>query len=197
MIGNSFRENFNGTELNTELWRKTTWENGVPNNVTIKSGLLKCLIDTSKISANITSVDMYGYGNYIARMKFPDSDQNLRGAFWLRNGDLGEEIDIEYYRYIPNSIDLTIYNNHDTQIITKRISFNYNLSNNFHTWKIRWLPGVVMWYMDGKRIFKFIDSKVPTNPMLIRIKADNPYWRPDNISSGYTLVDYIKYSKGI
>lgn len=195
MIGNSFIENFNGTELNIKLWQKTTWENGVPNNVTVKSGLLKCLVDAPKTSANIASVDMYGYGNYTIRMKFPGSDQNLRGAFWLRNGDLGEEIDIEYYRYMPNSIDLTIYNNNDIEIVTKRISFNYNLSNDFHIWRIRWLPGVVAWYLDGRQIFKFVNIKVPTYPMIIRIKADNPSWRPDNINPGYTLVDYIRYSK--
>lgn len=195
MSGNSFREDFNGTELNSTLWWKPPWENGVPDNVTVKSGLLKCLVDTSKTSASIASVDTYGYGDYTVRMKFPSSDENLRGAFWLRNGDLGEEIDIEYYRYRPNSIDLTIYNDNDTQIVTNRIHFNYNLSNNFHIWRIRWILGTVKWYMDGKEIFKFSNPKVPIHPMWIRIKADNPSWRPDNINSGYTLVDYIRYCK--
>lgn len=195
MTGNSFTENFNGTELNTELWKRTTWENGVPGNVIVKSGLLKCAVNVPKTSANIASVDMYGYGNYIIRMKFPNSDQNLRGAFWLRNGDLGEEIDIEYYHYMSNSIDLTIYNDDDTEIVTKRVPFNFDLSDDFHIWRIRWLQGVVTWYLDGRQIFRFSDIKVPTSSMLIRVKADNPSWRPDNVNPGCTLVDYIKYSK--
>ncbi len=195
MAGNSFADNFDGTTLNTQLWRKPLWENGVPNNVTVGDGLLKCLVDKPKTSASIASNIQYGYGTYITRMKFPGTDQNLRGAFWLKDGTYGEEeIDIEYYGYMPSSIDLTIYiGPGEIQLATKRIDLGRNLAFDFHEWKIEYFPGKIIYYLDGVEIWRFADPKVPTRPMLIRIKADNPSWRPDSISPGYTLSDYVTF----
>jgi hypothetical protein len=194
----SVNEQFSSTTLNASLWFKPTWEGDTPANVVIlPNGTLSCYVNTAQGAASIASIYglNYGYGDYEIRMKFPNTDPNLRGAFWLRNGDLGEEIDIEYYKYNPNSIDLTLYNYGDQTIAFRRYNATSDLSLAFHTWKITWLSDKVIWYLDGTEIFRYVGADVPKDSQTIRAKADNPTWRPAITNPGYTLVDYITYTK--
>ncbi len=207
----SFVENFTGTSLNSNAWNIRTWpdcnpdktvcNNYLTSNVVVGDGMLKLNITTPKSGGAIRSKDSYGYGTYEVRMKFAGEGTDMGSDFWLNTitDTVYESIDIEYWKYYPDGLLLSIYSGYDAnhkaiKVVAERKFFGYDLSKDFHIFKIEKFPGRVTWYMDNVKVQEYIGDQAPSHGQGIKLDCYNPYWRPDNATTGSMLVDYIKFT---
>lgn len=207
----SFIDNFDGTSLNSSTWTirtwpdcdsaKTTCNNYIIENVAVNNGMLELRVAAAKTGGAIRSTSLYGYGTYETRLKFASENTDIGSDFWLNTKEdlVYESIDIEYWKYYPDRLLLSIYSGYDAnhspvKLVAHELFFGYDLSKDFHTFKIQKFPGKVAWHMDGTKIYEYIGSNTPSHGQGIKLDCYNPYWRPNNTTSGVMLIDYIKFT---
>lgn len=159
----------------------------------------------SYLSGVITSYDsfQFTYGYVEARARLPYS-KGLWSAFWLLNAyyverkpeidimeHIGDYRDVAYhtYHYYDQNGDL-----HSTEALeTDGIDF----TSQFHTFGVEWLPGKIIFYVDGKPTQTVTDSKVSSQSMyIIANTALGGWWpgSPDETTQFPTKyeIDYIR-----
>jgi beta-glucanase (GH16 family) len=130
------------------------------NNVINKDGVLSLRLDKEKGGTRVTLNDKLRYGKVDVKMKIAKGS-NIVSSFILlaKNGD---EIDFEFVQNNTNPTDLVqtnyfyrgipIYDKNAKMYHTKKI-----LSNNFHTYSLKWDPLYYEWYFDNfllRRLYK-------------------------------------------
>ncbi len=157
------------------------------------------------LSGVITSYDsfQFTYGYVEARARVPYS-KGLWSAFWLLNAfyverkpeiDIMEHIgdirDVAYhtYHYYDQNGNL-----HSTESLE---TGGIDYTNQFHTFGVEWLPGKLIFYIDGKETQTITDSNISSQAMYIIANTALGGWWPGSpdettqFPSQYE-IDYIR-----
>jgi beta-glucanase (GH16 family) len=206
-----FRDDFNGTSLNTSLWNLGTWTLGrtqLGNSPVVGNGIGRLTFDTYKFrGTEIWSKTEFSRGNGLeieARVKLNKLPSGLVTSLFTYSYDsqlaVSDELDIEILTKQVNAsttsdpVLFTTWNDWSESSPTygdgiHHWSFSKTLAgfdvNTWHTYVIRWLPGSTEWVIDGTLIASSTkaqpDAKTP-----VRLN----FWAP---ASGWTDA----YSSGL
>lgn len=177
-----FEENFDGTELNENIWNYELG-NGCPNicgwgnnerqfytkkNARVKDGLL--IITATKTdslyeSARITTANKveFQYGTVEVRAQLPKG-HGLWPAIWMLGNDIKDkgwpscgEIDImEYVGKEPHTIYTSMHTpeSHGNTINSKKTIID-TIEEGFHTYTANWTKDSITFYIDNKRVYTY------------------------------------------
>ncbi len=157
------------------------------------------------LSGVITSYDSFKftYGYVEARAKVPFG-QGLWSAFWLLNAyyvDRKPEIDI--FEHIGDDRDVTYHTYHYYDGAGKLHStksletVGIDFTHDFHNYAVEWLPGKIIFYVDGQEMHSISDPNISSQEMyIIANTALGGWWpgSPDDTTpfpSRYQ-IDYIR-----
>lgn len=142
------------------------------------------------------------YGFFEMRAKIPDG-QGIWPAFWLLPSTLEPlpEIDImEVLGHEPNRLWLHYHRldrRGDKQSAGKSVRTK-DLSKGWHVYGVDWSPEHIIWYLDGREVFRFTDrNAIPDEPMYIIINlAVGGEWpgAPDQttVFPARMEIDYVR-----
>lgn len=171
-------DEFNSSKIDTEKWNFINGAGGYGNdelqnytdrekNARIENGNLileahkEKFQDSDYTSAKLTTEGKgdWTYGRYEIRAKLPIG-QGIWPAFWMMPADSEVygpwpscgEIDImELLGHEPNKTYGTLhYGNPKQYSGTNYVLDKGDFNNSYHTFAIDWLPGEIIWYVDGK-----------------------------------------------
>ena len=127
-------------------------------------------------SGMITSYDAFSFveGYAEIRAKVPAGD-GLWPAFWLLNryyvGDLPEIDVMEILGEEPNRVYQSWHYNGGGTIgtvsSTESVRYGPDFADDFHTYGVQWMPGKIVWYVDGQVVRTVNDAKVPYQQMYV------------------------------
>lgn len=142
----------------------------------------------------------YGYVEMRARLP---KGKGLWPAFWLLHNQEGgkrPEIDVvEMLGDTSNKVYQT-YHYYDNWSLRSTPSYQYwgsDFSQDFHTFGMKWEPGRITWYVDGKATHSFSDGNVADEDMYLLVNlAVGGSWpgSPDGSTSfpARLTIDYIR-----
>jgi beta-glucanase (GH16 family) len=177
----AFADEFNGTALNTSVWRAyhNTYGDGnnelaclTPNNVSVSGGTLKIASRRERVTCPNGSVREFTsgflgtretgtyfprYGRYEIRARLPHG-QGLWPAFWLRHRDGSSiaEIDVmEYFHsQVPGRTTATLHLDKTYNVSKRTTHFETPTATpGWHTWAVDILP-----VADGVRFTFFLNG---------------------------------------
>ncbi|MBX2823711.1 MAG: family 16 glycosylhydrolase [Gammaproteobacteria bacterium] len=157
------------------------------------------------LSGVMTSYDafQFTYGYAEARLRAPTGKGNF-AAFWLLNAkyvELEPEIDItELLGENPYVVHHTYhyYDANDTLVSSPTYdTWVDDFSREFHTYAVRWSPGEIVWYVDGRETQRLAHDKVSSQPMYVlfnlAIDGDWPQSPDANTVFPSSLeIDYVR-----
>ena len=186
----------------------------LPDEVLVENGALRLRARQNPVkgsdgnsypytSGMVSSHDKFSltYGYIEMRAKMPEG-QGLWPAFWLlpQTREWPPEIDVlEVLCNDPSTLYTTLHyktadnphlgNGHSTYT-------TIDLSQDFHTYAVDWQKDLVVWYFDGREVFRVM-SNVPAQPMyLIANLAVGGDWPgspdQDTLFPSYFEIDYIR-----
>jgi len=238
-----WQEDFSGETLNEDDWNIELHEPGWVNhelqeytasaeNVFLEKNqlVLKAVRkpDGSYTSGRVSTQGKrdFTYGIFEARLKVPKGRGYLP-AFWLMTTDE------EQYGQWPRcgEIDIMEVLGHDTGTNYGTIHFGIphkqsqgkctletgSFSDDFHVFALKWEPGKLRWYVDGKRMFAETDwycAREETGPIAYPAPFNHPFYIILNLAVGgdwpgdpdahtdfekeALVVDYVKvYQEGV
>ena len=145
----------------------------------------------------------FTYGYIEARAKLPRG-RGFWSAFWLLTAYyVGSRPEIDIMEHIGHDWDWAYHTYHyfdesDTLRSTKsQETVGVDYTNDFHTFGVEWLPGKLVFYVDGVATHTVIDSEVSSQEMyLIANTAIGGWWpgSPDTTTPwpGEHQIDYIR-----
>lgn len=200
--GNIFRDDFNGSGyVDNTKWYYPLWQ--AENNPsfhgrtqqrqelpTQQDGVLRLRLDTHNASdPNVPKNSLFGSEAitnqkfdltggplaFEARFKMSQAQPGIIGGFFTYNtpNPKHDEIDFEAITNSMNTIQTNIYANEalgDGTWSTHAISDSLQ---EYHTYRIEWLPNAVRWLVDGQ-VIRIETSKVPLNPQELHLNI----WAP-------------------
>ncbi|MGF1724065.1 family 16 glycosylhydrolase [Photobacterium nomapromontoriensis] len=211
MAANSFHDPL--TSLNDARWWKSDgWSNGYPffnrwegDAIAHNKDSMAITLSHQPIagdpldyqSGELRSHDYYGYGCFEIEMK-PVSASGVISAFFLfagpydtPDGGNGQhnEIDIEFLGNNTNVLQINYWSNDDgyKQSNERIIYLNFDASEDFHRYGIKWTKKAIKWYVDGSLVY--IAKNKQARP--IPSQADNKLrimanvWATDNAISNW------------
>jgi beta-glucanase (GH16 family) len=219
-----FSDEFNGTDLD-----RTKWIDSYPDDKRTHSnneqqyyakdgwavGDGKLVFKAEKRSQGgkpYTSgmVSSYGlfaqeYGWFEARMKVPGS-QGMWPAFWLLPASKRwpPEIDImELIGREKNKVYLTLHERQEGTWKPKSFGHGFegtDFSTDYHTYAVDWMPGEMVWYVDGIERHRVKDAGVPSEPMyvLLNLAVGGDWPGMPNATTVFPStmeVDYVRVYK--
>ncbi len=180
----TFNDEFDGTSLNTSVWRQDYWNGGngelqeyvndnSHGNYNVQNGILSLTArkesynGKSYTSGIITTQSRFAqtYGYFEMRAQLPYG-KGLWPAFWLMPDPSGWPPEIDVMENLGNN---TVYMTlHPTSGSQSQGYYSTDVSANYHTYGIDWQPGYIIWSIDGIERFRVSDtSKIPNIPMFI------------------------------
>lgn len=218
----TFEDNFEGNELNTDLWEKCPeWERHgggrwdddasyVDGNGNL---VLDILPDPDKpgkvLSGAVRTNNKFEqtYGYYEARIKFPVI-KGAWGAFWLmsngvsnvdNSGQDGTEVDIieSIYNEQNRANHALHWDGYDAaHKKSAKELFNVSLyDGEFHTFGLHWTKDEYVFYIDGKETWRTNAGGVCQNPQYMKLTTEAASWAGHMDTSNLPkqmLVDYVK-----
>ncbi|AJR08296.1 1,3-beta-glucanase [Photobacterium gaetbulicola] len=176
LAGNSITDPL--TALNTELWWKSDgWCNGFPFDSRWEGEAISHSADGMAItlshapngedafefqSGELRSHDFYGYGCYEVEIK-PIAEPGVISSFFLFAGPYDKpedgngkhnEIDIEFLGHNTSVMQVNYWTNHDSHARSHEhlIYLDFDASQDFHRYGIKWTKDAINWYVDGKLV---------------------------------------------
>lgn len=195
------------------------WTNGMPfncfwhkENVTFEDGTLQLTVDESPNPAadkvpysggEYRSKATYGYGRYEVVMKAMKNDGVVSSFFTYTgpyDGDPWDEIDFEVLGKDTTKVQLNYFRNgkggHE-----KMIDLGFDASEDFHTYAFEWHKNSIIWFVDGKEVFRRENEDLPVTKQKIMMNAWNgkgvdAWLKPFNDSNLPITAEYksIKYT---
>ena len=220
----TFREDFNGTTINNQVWQVATWqEHGGQtgtDRVYVKDGLLHMVLvnDSNQgiLSSAIQTWDTFGYGRWEARLK-PSDVPGVLNSFYTIDWDnfstpnvpadgTKQEIDIEFLTksFSGNSgqVHYAVHAEGRQSMDTNPdISLGFNPSSDFHVYGFDILPDRIDWRVDGKVVYTYkYDGNDITIDSNYQLKLNT--WTATNWIGGppqkdvqsVYLIDWIQFS---
>lgn len=141
----------------------------------------------------------FTYGTVEARLHVP-AGKGLWSALWMLPafGDSRPEVDIvEVLGHDTRTSYQTFHRKGRDSKPFEHAKRGSDLADGWHVYGLKWLPGELLWYIDGKRVFTVKSKDVPDEPMyVIANLAVGGRWpgSPDNFSQfpASMSVDYIR-----
>jgi len=145
------------------------------------------------------------YGYYELNAKVP-TGLGFWPAWWLlpenSDSDGAQEIDImEMIMNQPNTVYTTFHCNYSTGGgMGKGTPITNFDTNAFHRFGLQWLPGWLIWYVDGVQVFNFSSACVPNKPvyLLANLAIGGSWPAPPTAATvfpSYFEIDYIRVYK--
>ncbi len=206
-----FSDEFDGTELNTDLWTAANTPYGggnnelqyyTPNNITVEDGLLKITAELETKSGKpytSSKIDSrykfkFTYGIVEVRAKQPAGKGTWAAAWmmpalshyggWPNSG----EIDImEYVGYDASKVHATVHTEiYYHQLGTQKGSSKNveNLDTEFHVYKLIWLPDRIEFHVDDMLIYKYQPGKYQSCPGSSQWPFDRDFYLILNLAIG-------------
>ncbi|MEO6102223.1 MAG: glycoside hydrolase family 16 protein [Pseudoxanthomonas sp.] len=171
-----FRDDFNGSQLDTTAWGVGTWKLGrtqLGNVPVVSGGMAQLRFDTYRFTgAEIFSKTNYALQNGVefeARVRMTNLPSGLVTSLFTYNtlNAKSDELDIEILSKQVNlssggaPLLLTTWNDWDEANPTYSDGVHHASQsapvagldvNQFHTYTIRWLPGRTEWLVDGVQV---------------------------------------------
>ncbi|MEZ8742101.1 1,3-beta-glucanase [Photobacterium swingsii] len=223
--------------LNSEIWWKSDgWSNGFPfvnrwegEAITFSEdqGMAITLSKTPLSdgssdyqSGELRSHDFYRYGCFEAEIK-PVNEPGVVSAFFLFAGPydkdensngMHNEIDIEFLGDNTNAVQINYWTNDDRYENSneKLIYLNFDASEDYHHYAIKWTKKRIKWYIDGELVHT--EKNTPETPTpsakdsTLRIMANVwltdsriSNWAGEYTEAGQTPTAYfrnIRYTQG-
>ena len=142
------------------------------------------------------------YGFFEMRAKVP-SGQGLWPAFWMlpSTQESKPEIDImELLGHRPDVLELHFHyrnENGDSRNVGHEVRVS-DLSADWHVYGVEWSPEAIVWYLDGKEMWRYEDtSRIPNEPLYMILNlAVGGNWPGDPDETTVFLaemkVDYVR-----
>jgi len=142
------------------------------------------------------------YGYVEMRAKLPKG-RGLWSAFWLlhqRDNDRRPEIDVvEYLGHDQNKVYNT-YHYYENWSLRSTPSYDVwgpDYSQDFHTYSVKWEPGKLTWYVDGKEVNRYSNGNVSWEDMYLLVNLAVGGWWPGNPDGNTEFparmhIDYIR-----
>ncbi|WP_026767466.1 beta-glucanase [Selenomonas ruminantium] len=167
------------------------WTNGMPfncfwhkENVPFQDGVLKLIVNKSPNPAadkvpysggEYRSKATYGYGRYEVVMKAIKNDGVVSSFFTYTGpseGDPWDEIDFEVLGKDTTKVQLNYFRDgkggHE-----KMIDLGFDASEDFHTYAFEWRKNSIIWFVDGKEVFRRENEDFPVTKQKIMMNAWN------------------------
>jgi beta-glucanase (GH16 family) len=152
-------------------------------------------------SGALASYDLFSqlYGYFELRARMP-AGKGMWPAFWLlpQSGAWPPEIDV------VELVDVMTTSYHTLHYVSNGMHESdgapYTMpadgSLDFHTYAVKWAPGVIVWYVDGVEVRR-VTHDVPGEPFYVLVDlAIGGYWpgSPDDttVFPAYMQVDYVR-----
>lgn len=163
------------------------WTNGDPfnvfwhkDNVTFEDGTMQLTIDYDSSQDKVPysggefrTKKTYGYGRYEVSMKAIKNDGCVSSFFTYTgsyDGDPWDEIDFEVLGKDTSKVQLNYYRNgvggHE-----KMIDLGFDASDDFHTYAFEWHKDKIIWFVDGKEVFRREGANLPRTKGKIMMNA--------------------------
>ncbi len=145
----------------------------------------------------------YGYGHYEACIKVSPVSGVVDSFFWIEAPNYGpHEWDIEFltpdFSANAGAVHFTI---HPTNA-TYKFPLPFNPGAAFHRYGFTWTPGTIVFYVDGKVAYTFMDPSLNTSAtgfIMANTWTGNPSWGggppTQNATSVYAWARYTASSK--
>ncbi|MFK7860630.1 MAG: family 16 glycosylhydrolase [Granulosicoccus sp.] len=175
------------------------------NTIETPTELLADAMNQPYLSGIITSYDAFKftYGYTETRAKFTHG-RGYWPAFWLLNAyyvDAKPEIDI--MEFIGDNQDVVFHTYHyfdgsgDLRSTESFPVAGIDFTEDFHTFGVEWMPGTLIFYVDGVETHKVVDINVSQQEMyVIANQAVGGWWAgsPDSTTPlpGEYIIDYIR-----
>ncbi|MBO4572726.1 MAG: family 16 glycosylhydrolase [Clostridia bacterium] len=149
--------------------------------------------DDRLYGAEMRSIRHYGYGDYEVRMK-PSAKAGTASTFFLYTGEFDDpdgdgkgnphdEIDIEFLGKTPTKVQLNFFasgrGGHEYML-----DLGFDATKEFHDYGFRWTENYIVWFVDGKPVYKVYDSPfdpIPKTPSDIFMS----YWSGSKDAVGW------------
>ncbi len=125
-------------------------------------------------AAEIRTKKKYTYGRFSCQMKAAEGSGIITSFFLYDSETLNHpEIDIEITGKDPGIANLAYWS--QGKSISKDVDLGFKASEAFHEYVITWLPGKIIWEIDGKVVHQ-AEGDIPKKPMqlLLNIWASKP-----------------------
>jgi beta-glucanase (GH16 family) len=178
VIPGAFREDFNGSTIDQEVWKVASWrEHGGqtgPERAYVRDGYLhlELINDTTQgiLSSAIETWQKFGFGRWEARLKPSDVPGVLNSFYTIDWDDYStpntpadgtkQEIDIEFLTRSFNGdtgeVHFAVHaQGRQSMDINPDITLNFNPSKEFHVYGFDIKPDRIEWHIDGQRIYTY------------------------------------------
>lgn len=201
------------TELDSNLWWVSDgWSNGFPSYSRWESEAISHSTEGMAItlshapngidefefqSGELRSEAFYGYGCYEVEMK-PIAEPGAISSFFLFSGPFDKpnngngmhnEIDIEFLGYDTNVMQINYWTNDDryAQSHEQLIYLDFDASEDFHRYGIKWTKGSIKWYIDGELVYTVKNSNYDPIPSAkdSRLRIMMNVWAADDRISNW------------
>jgi beta-glucanase (GH16 family) len=204
----TFFDGFDGGGLDRAAWPLVFWggsNNGAytfqPGNVVVWDG--EASVNSASTPSGWTSGAFQGgwngqlYGRFEIRARF-DPGQGISGALllWPSDDQGGAEVDLIETRTADRWVNNISVHGNGTLESTE---FHYDASQ-WHTYAVDWLPGLLVFYLDGQEIHR-TTNRVPSEMMSLGVlgyvNSRTDLWQggpPDASSPGFSSihVDWVR-----
>lgn len=155
----------NGDPFNC-VWRKSS--------ATIKNGVMSMSVSeegSGYAGAEYRADRSYSYGFYSVCMKAANCSGVISSFFTYTNKPVWDEIDIEFLGKDMTHIQFNYYTDgvggHEFYF-----DLGFNASKDFHEYAFEWLPNSIVWYVDGKAVYRAAGN-LPSHSMQIMANVWN------------------------
>lgn len=212
-----FSDEFDGNSLDRSKWRSDgRWNIGTSclsdQNISVNNGSLhlRALRDSTLCGALWSGATIqtsytdgpgfqYAYGVLEARVKIPPGLGLWEGVWtcFAQAADKPAELDAaEWLGVDPVGVHATVHYADGSQSGALVGSTNWR-DGQWHTMALDWLPGVLVWYVDGVAVRTIQDARVPTGPQFpLLTMAVGGTWggEPDanTPNPSYFDIDYLR-----
>lgn len=222
-MGPSFRDDFNGSQIDTDVWQVATWaEHGgqtgaercyvADGNLVLEFSYDTAAYDATGLflSAAIQTRQTFLYGKWEARLK-PASLPGILNSFytidWGDGSGTKEEIDIEFltksFEPTAGEVHYAVHAEGKTSFQTNPdVSLSFNPSADFHVYGIEITPTETRWTVDGVALktYQYAGSgPFITSPYQLKLNVWSQMggWvggPPAANTVGKYLVDWIQFT---
>ena len=157
------------------------------------------------LSGVMTSYDAFKftYGYVEARAQLPYG-KGLWPAFWLLNAYyVDDKPEIDIMEFIGDNQDVVYHTYHyydsegELRSTHSEPSIGVDWTNGWHTYAVEWLPGTLIFYVDGIEEHRVVDAKVSQQDMYIIFNTALGGWWPGSPDSSTQFpaeykIDYVR-----
>jgi len=158
-------------------------------------------------SGVITTLNKFSqaYGYFELKTRLPPG-VGFWPAFWLLPSSASKPLEIDIFEILEQTptIVYTTYHCDYTNNNPNNKGSNMNVTvlsdGAFHTYGLQWIPGSLMWYVDGQEIWKLSNPCIPNTPeyILVNMAIGGDWPKPPNPSTKFPSfmdVDYVRVYK--